>query len=176
MIWCKKDVIASGLSNEKDRLASYMHSILFMRLGYKKHFFACKCNCARWQRSSRFGFDFMTAYTQNVLRSIFTLSLPSLALHILSLCGTDPISNQCHPQNHKKQRQGITQQSCKNAVLYTLAIFLQTTSNSWLCTCLFGDEGKEFCDCKKMALVVLDVIIERMYLNPKLGANTDFLK
>ena len=47
MIWCKKDVIASGLVNEKERLASYMHSILFMRLGYKKHFFACKCNCAR---------------------------------------------------------------------------------------------------------------------------------
>ena len=23
MIWCKKDVIASGLSNEKERLASY---------------------------------------------------------------------------------------------------------------------------------------------------------
>ena len=26
------------------------------------------------------------------------------------------------------------------------------------------------------SIVVLDVIIKRMYLNPKLGANTDFLK
>ena len=62
------------------RKISFLHAFnTFMRLGYKKHFFAFKCNCARWQRSSRFGFDFMTAYTQNVLRNIFTLSLPSFA-------------------------------------------------------------------------------------------------
>ena len=38
MIWCKKDVIASGLSNEKERLASYMHSILLCGSAIKSIF------------------------------------------------------------------------------------------------------------------------------------------
>ena len=146
MIWCKKDVIASGLSNEKDRLASYMHSILFMRLGHKS-IFARKCNCARWQRSSRFGFDFMTAYTQNVLRSIFTLSLPSLAYIFCPYAARILYLINAIHRAIKKKDMGL-QQSCKSAVLYNFAIFLQTTSNSWLCTRLFGDE--EFCDYNKV--------------------------
>ena len=91
----------------------------------------------------------MTAYTQNVLRNIFTLSLPSFAYIFCPYAARILYLINAIHRAIKKKDKGL-QQSCKSAVLYNFAIFLQTTSNSWLCTCLFGDEGKEFCDCKQV--------------------------